>query len=168
MVTLLLAASPVPCLAQRSMFGPGDQLAAPPSPAALALARTLVAKGSSDDIAALSCLYGPMARVWHLANFLDPDRSMIMVREAMLPVLQKHKAEIDAFQAETYASILTMDDMKAAIAFYDTPAGRDYVRSWGPVLKLNKAGLDKLIATLKPEIDSEAKIVMKKHGWSKG
>jgi hypothetical protein len=61
-----------------------------------------------------------------------------------------------------------MDDMKAAIAFYDTKAGADYARSWQPVLKLNKAGIDKLIETLRPEIEAEAKVVMKKHGWTKG
>jgi hypothetical protein len=168
MVTLWVAALPLPCLAQHAMNDAAEEPPAPPSPQALALARTLVAKSSNDDVAALSFLYPPMARLMMRANLLDPDRVMIVTREAMLPVLRKHKAEIDAFQAETYASILTVDDMKAAITFYDTPAGADYVRSWAPVLKLNRAGIDKLIDTLKPEIDAEAKVVMKKHGWTKG
>jgi hypothetical protein len=149
------------------MNGPVAEASAPPSPQALALARTLVAKSSNDDIAALSFLYPPMGRLLMRDNLIDPDRAMIVTREAMLPVLQKHKAEIDAYQAETFASILTVDDMKAAIAFYSTPAGADYVRSWGPVLKLNKAAIDQLIATLKPEIYAEAKAVMRKHGWLK-
>lgn len=167
MLALWVAVSPMPCLAQPAMRGEQEQASAPPSPQALALARTLVAK-STDDVAALSFIYPPAGHMLMRAKLLDPDRAMILIHEAIIPVLRKHKAEIDAFQAETYASFLTMDDMKAAIAFYDTKAGADYARSWQPVLKLNKAGIDKLIETLRPEIEAEAKVVMKKHGWTKG
>jgi hypothetical protein len=174
LVALVVAASRLPCQAQPTqptIFNPAgkpDPAAAPPSPAALALARTLVAKSSSDDIASLLFLYPPMARFLRIVGMLDVDRSMIVIREAMFPVLKQHRAEIDELQAQTYASKLTMDDMKAAIAFYETPAGVDYVRMRSPLLKLDSAGVNQLLATLMPQIETKAKEVMKAHGWTKG
>jgi hypothetical protein len=171
LAALVVAASPLPCRAQATMFNPAgrpDPSPAPPSPAALALARTLVTKSSNDDIATLSFLYPPLARFLRVMGLLDPDRSMIVIREAIFPVLKQHRAEIDELQAQTYAARLTMDDMKAAIAFYETPAGVDYVRMQSAVLKLDSAGVNQLLATLMPEIEAKAKVVMKAHGWTKG
>ncbi|HWA80326.1 MAG TPA: DUF2059 domain-containing protein [Acetobacteraceae bacterium] len=67
--------------------------------------------------------------------------------------------------AEDYAATLSVDDMKAAIAFYESPAGRSLVAA-GPKLGQAKfVDLTRWMAALQPEMQQRIERALKAHGW---
>ena len=145
-----------------------DPDAAPASPETLALARALVAKTNTGDIATLGWLSFPMVRLLGQVGAVGPEQSKAVMHEAILPVLSQHSAELAEIQAKTYAALLTPDELKAATGFYSTPEGQHLIAIHGPLLQLNLVAVTQLLETLKPEIQEKAQATIKAHGWAKG
>jgi hypothetical protein len=141
---------------------------APPSAEALSLAKIFVAKTTNGDIASYNFLALPMSKLMHEMGVSGPDQSKAILREAIVPVLAKHSDELTDIQAKTAASVLSVDDLKAALAFYATPAGAHYLQVQQPLRQLNLAALSQLFETLRPEFEAKTAEVMKAHGWVKG
>lgn len=167
-LAVLLAGAVTPALAQNPDAFAADPDAHPPSPEALALARQLVAETDTGDIATLGWLSLPMGRLMHDLAIVKPEQSKAIMHDAIIPVLTRHAAELRDIQAKTFAAVLTMDDLKGAVAFYATPAGKALVAIHGPLLQLNLAGVTAWLETLKPEIQAKLDEVQKAHGWGKG
>jgi hypothetical protein len=145
------------------------QVEAPaPDAAALRLARALVDKTASNDVTSLPWLGMPAGMFMRQLHITPREHARIVFREALLPVLQKHLAEFHEIEAETYAAAMSVDDLKAANAFYDSPAGLALLRMHDPLVKLNSAAVEQLLQTLKPEIQTRVDETLKAHGWSKG
>ena len=145
------------------------KVAAPaPDAQALSLARRIVASTESDDISALPWIGLPMGMFMQQWHITPRDHARIIFSEALTPVLQKHIAEFHEIEAVTLSTDLSVDDLKAVSAFYDSPAGLALLRMHAPLLKLNMAGLQQLLQTLKPEMQSKVDEALKAHGWTKG
>ncbi len=139
-----------------------------PDAATLGLARALVGKTESNDVTTLPWLGLPMGMFMRQLHIVPREHARIVFREALVPVLQKHVAELHEIEAQSYASAMSADDLKAVNAFYDSPAGLALLRMHDPLLKLNMAGVEQLLQTLKPEIQTRVDETLKAHGWSKG
>jgi hypothetical protein len=163
-----LLACATPASAQSAAGLAVDPNAMPADPQTLALARTLVAKTNTGDIVSLGWLGFPMARLMGQMGIVKPDQSKAVMHEVILPVLTQHKDALADIQARTYAAIMTPDDLKAAIAFYSTPAGQHLIAIHAPLLQLNLAAVTQLLETLKPEIQQKAQATLKSHGWTNG
>ena len=137
-------------------------------PQALSLARALVAKTEPDDITAMPWTGMPMGMFMQQWHITPHDHAQVIFHEALVPVLQKHVAEFREIEAKTYAENLSVDDLKAINAFYDSPAGLATLRMHENLLKLNMAGLQQLLQTMKPEMQTKVDDALKTHGWTKG
>jgi hypothetical protein len=163
-VALALCAGPA--VAQPSPPPMPPPSAAAPSPEALKLARILTEKSGGGGIETMSGLSLPMARVLHELK-VGPVHANTIVQEAILPTLSVHKEELTAIQTQSYATNLSIDDMKAAIAFYESAAGQDLVRTHSRVLMANMAGVSNLFETIMPDFEKQTDAVLKQHGWTK-
>ena len=139
-----------------------------PSPAALALARQLVAKVEPDPQQTVAAMSGPMVGMIQQMGVQQPDRAQAVVQEAVMPVLSEHMDSLIDQSARNYAQVLTEDDLKATIAFYDTKAGQDMIRAQPTLARLRVQGVTEWMGTLQPEIQTRIAAMMKQHGWDKG
>lgn len=141
---------------------------AAPSPDGLRLARELVAKTDGDRTATIQALSGPMVGMMQNMGISQPDRAQALVQEAMLPVLSGHYDDLLAIQAKSYASVLSEDDLKASLAFYNTPAGQNLIRAQPQLAQAKLTGLTQWIGGLQPELQTRIQQTLKAHGWDKG
>ncbi len=156
-------------LAQARAQSPGNVTQPPPPSAqALGLARALVGKTEQADVTTLPWLGMPMGAFMQHLHISPHEHGRIIFREALLPVLQKHAADFAEIEAQTYAADMSLDDLKAVNAFYDSPAGLALLRMHAPLLKMNEVAIAQLLKTLKPEIENKVDGVMKAHGWKVG
>jgi hypothetical protein len=139
-----------------------------PSPEALKLARDLVTRTEGDRAATLQNMSAPMVGMMQQMGVTQPDRAQALVNEALLPLLSDHYDDLLAIQSKSYASALSVDDMKAAIVFYDSPAGKDFIRAQPALAKSKLTGMTQWMGGLQPEMQSRIQATMKAHGWDKG
>ena len=137
-------------------------------PQALSLARALVAKTEPDGITGMPWTGMPMGMFMQQWHITPREHAQVIFHEALIPVLQKHAAEFREIEAKTYATDLGLNDLKAINAFYDSPAGLATLRMHEKQMKLNMAGLQQLLQTLKPEMQTKVDDALKTHGWTKG
>ncbi len=142
----------------------GAMARAAPNPDSAALAATLVDKSQAGDLNAMSGLIVPFPRLMREMGVTDPRHFPAIVHEAVMPVLNDHSDDLTDIQVRTYASLLSPADMKAAIAFYDSPAGKSLVRAKFKLLQTNMAQGGALLDRLTPEIQRKAQQVLKAHG----
>jgi mannose/fructose/N-acetylgalactosamine-specific phosphotransferase system component IIC len=163
----LFAASAAPAYCQAPATPGATPAAAPatPSPEALALAQTLVVKSGTGRMSAMSGLTLPMARVMHELA-VGQEHSNVVIHEAIMPTIEDHDDDLTEIQAQSYATILSLDDMKAAIAFYESQAGKDLVRAHPQIMMANMGGLNALFQKLMPEFKTKTDEVLKNHGWT--
>lgn len=157
-LVLALALSSLSALAQT----------AAPSPEGLRLARELVAKTEGDRTSMLQSISGPMVGMMQQMGVQQPDRAQVLVQEVVLPVLSGHFDDLLAIQAKSYASVLSVDDMKGALAFYNTPAGQNLIRAQPQLAQLKLAGMTQWIGGLQGELQTRIQQTMKARGWDKG
>ncbi len=144
------------------------QTAAAPSPEALKLARELVVKTSGDRAATLQGISGPMVGMMQQMGIKQPDRAQALVQEAVMPILTEHFDDLTTLRAKEYASLLSVDDMKAISAFYDTPAGRSLIKAQPQLAQATMTGMTQWMGALQPEMQTKIQQVLKAHGWDKG
>ncbi len=141
------------------------QPAAGPSPESISLARTMLAKMSGDPTATIHQLGGPMVGMLQQMGISDPDRARVIVQEALIPLLANHYDELLSMWAKDYAATLSADDMKAAIAFYESPAGRSLVAAAPKLDQAKFIDLTRWMAGLQPEMQQRIEQALKAHGW---
>lgn len=157
-VALALAFSPVAASAQT----------AAPSPEALALARELVVKTAGDRDATLQSVSGPMVGMMQQMGTRQQDRAQAMVQEAVMPVLTAHYDDLLTLRVKSYASVLSVEDMKGISAFYNTPAGQSLIRAQPQLAQATVTGMTQWMSGLQPELQTKIQQVLKAHGWDKG
>jgi hypothetical protein len=139
-----------------------------PTTEATDAARALVGASRTGGLGALSGLVLPFPKLLSEMGVQPGPRFPVAMRQAVLPVIFEHADDFTVVQVHSYSTLLSLPDMKAATAFYNSPAGQDIVRL-RPLLIQREAGpAFKLIATLHPEIDTKVQQTLKAHGWSKG
>ena len=98
----------------------------------------------------------------------DPTKARQLVDEAVMPLLREHYGELVDIQADSYAKVLTVDDLKATLAFYDTKAGQDLIKAQPVLAQARVAGLTQWMGTLQPEMQARVAKTAKAHGWNNG
>jgi uncharacterized protein len=142
------------------------QPAATPSPESISVARTMMAKMSGDPTATIRQLSGPMVGMLQQMGISDSDRARVIVQEALIPLLTSHYDDLLAMWAKDYAATLSVDDMKAAIAFYDSPAGRNLVAAAPKLDQAKLIDLTQWMVGLQPEMRQRIEQALKAHGWN--
>ena len=135
------------------------------APDTLKLAREYVAKTDVDRDNTINAMTAPMTNMLQQQAGLPPDKAATLVREAMLPLLKEHYDALLDILATSYAAVLTADDLKAAIAFYDTPAGKHLITAQPRLAQSKMAGMGQWMNTLQPEMQARIQKVSKDHGW---
>ena len=138
-----------------------------PTPSAdnLALARQLVAATSGNKDQTLAAMNGPMIGLLHQMGITDPAKAQAVVTEAMLPTIDAHFDELLTIQARNYAQVLSGDDLRAIIAFYDTQAGQDLIKAQPALASARLTGLTQWLQSFQPELVAKVKQVSQAHGW---
>lgn len=157
-LALTLAMLPVAALAQT----------AAPTPEALTLARDLVVRTSGDRDATLQSISGPMVGMMQQMGIREPDRAKAVVDEAVMPILTAHYDDLVTLKAKAYASVLSIDDMKAIGVFYNTKAGQSLIRAQPQLAQAQLTGMTQWMSALQPEMQTKIQQIVKSHGWDKG
>ncbi|HUA76089.1 MAG TPA: DUF2059 domain-containing protein [Acetobacteraceae bacterium] len=142
-----------------------DAEALAPTPEALALARTLLTKMNGDPAVTIHQISGPMVGMLQQMGISDPTRARVIVQEALIPLLSSHYDELIEIMAKAYAATLSTDDMKAAVAFYESPAGQNLVAAEPKLAQAKLIGLTQWMSGLQPEMQEKIEEVIKAHGW---
>ncbi len=153
----------LPAAAQPAAVPTPEALA--PTPEALALARTLLTKMNGDPAVTIHQISGPMVGMLQQMGISDPTRARIIVQEALIPLLSSHYDELIEIMAKAYAATLSTDDMKAAVAFYESPAGQNLVAAEPKLAQAKLIGLTQWMSGLQPEMQEKIEEVIKAHGW---
>jgi len=94
----------------------------------------------------------------------DRRQFRAVVDSAFVPTLGDHADDLTGIQVKSYATLLSVDDLKAANAFYASAAGQDLIKLRYKVQQKNAAGLHELLETLKPEITKKTQDALAAHG----
>ena len=94
-----------------------------------------------------------------------PNQVRVLAKEVVMPALGDHSEDLTAIQVISYATLLSVPEMKAAIAFYDSPAGLNFVKTKSLRARANLPEGAALISQLRPEIQLRAGEVARTHGW---
>jgi len=135
------------------------------NPEALTLARQLVLKAEGDRNTTIQSISTPMVGMMQQMGVRDPAQAQALVSEAIIPVLQEHFDQLLTIEAQSYASVLSVDDLKAAIAFYDSPAGQDMIRAQPQLAQAKITGMTQWMGTLRPELQTKIQAMMQAHHW---
>jgi hypothetical protein len=142
-----------------------------PAPETLQLAQKLVEMAGGNEAQTLAAINGPlttmMGQMLSQMGTTDPAKAQALVQEAVMPMLKEHYPELAAIVAQSYAQVLSQDDLKAAIAFYSTAAGQDMVRLQPQLAQAKLRGMTQWIAAIQPELLGKVVAAIKAHGWDK-
>ena len=138
---------------------------AAPSPEALSLARSLVEKSGATGQMVMAGLIMPPPGFMTSLGVTEPQQVQAISHDAVMPALGDHESALTDIQVKSYASLLSVADMKAAIAFFDSPAGMKFVRARHNRVQDEMAKGSELIAKFQPEIEEQVKAVSHAHGW---
>ena len=155
---LLLATLALPLMAQ----------APAPDAQTLALAKQLVVKTGGDRDQTLTGMSSSMVGFMQQMGISDPTKARQLVDEAILPLLRDHYDDLLALQATSYAQVLSPDDLKGTLAFYDTKAGQDLIAAQPALAQARLQGVTQWIGVLQPQIQARVQQVAKAHGWTPG
>ena len=151
-------------LALSALAGPG--WAADPSAESIDLAKQMMAITEGDRTTTINGLAGPMVGMMQQMGIREPEKAQALVNEALLPLMTEHYDELSAMQAKSYATQLSADDMKAAIAFYKTPAGKDLVAAQPKLAQAKMVDMTAWMQKLQPEMMTKVQATMTAHGWT--
>lgn len=143
----------------------GAQLA--PSAETMKLATALMVKVSGDREATLKGLAAPMVGMMQQMGVTQMDRAEALVSEAVMPLLTDHIDELMAASAKSYATVLSEADLRAAIAFYDTPAGQHLIQKQAQLAQAKLSDVTRWMTALQPEMQKRVQQTLVSHGWDK-
>ncbi len=161
-LSLIAAVLSLPLMAGPSLAQPA------PDPQTLALAKQLVQKSAGDRDQVLGSMGRPMIGLMQQMGVTDATKAQQMVDEAIMPLLREHYDSLVDIQAQSYANTLSAVDLKAILAFYNTPAGEDLIKAQPQLNQARVAGLTQWIGALQPEIADRVQKTAKAHGWTNG
>jgi hypothetical protein len=149
---------------------PATAPAAPvaPDPAALKVAREVVAQMQGDRATTLNAMAAPMAGMMQGMGIREADRAQVIVREAVLPLLTAHYDELLDIQARSFASVLAKEDLQAIGTFYATPAGRRLAAAQPQLAQAQMTGTTQWMQALMPEMQAKIVQLIKANGWGPG
>ncbi len=115
---LVLLSAAVPVFAE-------GQPATPPDPAALAEAPAYFERtGKAEFLDAVTGQLRPSVITMLMTHGVPREEAGELADSDVMPEVEAAKPELKAKWLETFAQVLTADDMKALEAFYATPAGQ--------------------------------------------
>ena len=156
---------PVACLLV-ALSGPA--LAQTATPESLALAKQLVTKIEPSPQQTIAQLGGSMVGMMQQMGIKDPEQAKVIVQEALMPLLSEHIGGLMDRSASAYAETMSVEDLKAIIAFYDTKAGQDLIKAQPLLAQRRVQGMTAWMGELQPEMQTKVAAVIKQHGWDKG
>lgn len=133
----------------------------------LAAAREVVAKMQPDRTAMLASMAAPMVPLIQQMGVREADKAQVLVQEVILPTLTANYDKLLDSQAKSYASVLSVTDLKGVAAFYDTPAGRNFVAAQPQLAQAQLAATTSWMQGIAPELQAKLQQSIKAHGWSK-
>ena len=133
----------------------------------MALAKQLVTKIEPNPQQTISQLGGSMVGMMQQMGIKDPQQAQAVVQEAVLPLLSEHIGDLIDRSAAAYAETMSVDDLKAIIAFYDTKAGQDLIKAQPVLAQRRIQGMTAWMGELQPEMQTKIAGVIKQHGWDK-
>ncbi len=148
-----------------SSFGPLP--ASAQDGASLAAAREVVAKMQPDRTALLASMAAPMVPLIQQMGVREAEKAQVLVQEVILPTLAANYAKLLDSQAKSYAAVLSIADLKGVAAFYDTPAGRNFVTAQPRLAQAQLAATTSWMQGIAPEMQAKLQQSIKAHGWSK-
>ncbi len=137
-------------------------------PGTLDLAKQLVGKTAGEKEQVLTGMSTPMIGFMQQMGVRDPTKARELVDEAIMPLLREHYDELVEIQARSYAEALSVDDLKATLAFYDTKAGQDLIKAQPVLAQTRVTGMTQWMGTLQPEMQARVAKTAKAHGWTNG
>jgi hypothetical protein len=140
----------------------------PPAPSAeaLSLARTLVTETQAGGIATMNGIQFPAATLAKDVGATGREQVKAVMAEAFFPTMFDHSDDLTEIQVKSYATVLSIDDMKAAIAFFGTPAGKDLVRLRSSIMRTNATRAHLLMQKINAELKANMDATAKAHGWT--
>ena len=150
-----------------SILGIAPAAAQTDTPEALILARQVVAKSDANRTAVLQAMSAPLTKYLQTIGNIGPDRAQVLVSEALIPLLDSNFDRLLDIQATNYASVLSLEDLKGLLAFYDTTAGKDFLRLQPRLTQGTMSAVNQFLIDLKPAITLKIQDIIKAHGWSK-
>jgi hypothetical protein len=161
-------ASPAPAQPPAVAPAVSPALGGAPSAEALALARTLVQESGVGGQAAMNGMVVPPPGYLASLGVTDPRQAAVVAHDAVMPDLGDHADALTDIQVKSYATLLSVPEMKAAIAFFGSPAGKNYVKIRDSRVQDEMSKASALIAKLEPEITAQVSAVARAHGWPGG
>ena len=138
------------------------------TPEAVGLAKQLIAKIEPSPQQTIAQLGGSMVGMMQQMGIKDPEQAKVIVQEALMPMLSEHIGGLMDRSATAYAETMSVDDLKAIIAFYDTKAGQDLIKAQPLLAQRRVQGMTAWMGELQPEMQTKVAAVIKQHGWDKG
>lgn len=138
------------------------------TPEALELAKQLVAKIEPNPQQTIAQLGGSMVGMMQQMGIKDPEQAKVIVQEALMPMLSEHIDGLIDRSAAAYAETMSVEDLKAIIAFYDTKAGQDLIKAQPLLAQRRVQGMTAWMGELQPEMQTKIAAVIKQHGWDQG
>ena len=89
------------------------------------------------------------------------------MREAVLPLLSEHIGSLTDRSAADYAGTMSVEDLKAIIAFYDTKAGQDLIKAQPLLAQRRIQGMTAWMGEMQPEMQTRIAAILKQRGWDK-
>ena len=137
----------------------------PADPATMELAKSVVAKTQGDKAALLGAVTEPMIAHFSSMTLLDRNRSEIIVREAIIPVLEEDYDGMLAIVARAFVEAFSREDLQAIADFYDTPAGKRLSAAQPALAKAYVNGLAEWQTAAAPKIQRRVEEAVQRHGW---
>ena len=146
----------------------GPAFAQTATPESMALAKQLIAKIEPNPQQTINQLGGSMVGMMQQMGIKDPEQAKVIVQEALLPLLSEHIDGLTDRSAAAYAETISVEDLKAIIAFYDTKAGQDLIKAQPVLAQRRVQGMTAWMGEMQPEMQTKITAVIKQHGWDKG
>jgi hypothetical protein len=145
----------------------GPVFAQTASPEALGLAKQLIAKIEPNPQQTINQLGGSMVGLMQQMGIKNPEHAQIIVQEAIMPLLSEHIGGLVDRSAEAYAETMSVEDLKAIIAFYETKAGQDLIKAQPLLAQRRIQGITAWMGEMQPEMQTKIAAILKQRGWDK-
>jgi hypothetical protein len=151
-------------LAQQTAPAPKTQ-APPPSPSHLAAARALVvASGMSRSFSIIIPQFMEQigSSLLQTRPELNPDLNAVLIQ--LKPEFDKQADEMVDIAAQIYVKQMSEQDLKTAVAFFDSPAGKKYVETQPAFLTEVVTAMQGWQGKISTDMMTRVRVEMKKKG----
>lgn len=142
-------------------------LAQTATPEALGLAKQLTAMIEPNPQQTISQLGGSMVGMMQQMGIKNPEHAQVIVHEALMPVLSQHIGDLVDRSAKVYAETVSVEDLKAVIAFYETKAGQNLIKAQPLLAQRRLQAMTAWMGDMQPEMQTKIAAILKQRGWDK-